>query len=1148
MLWMLVALVVILSWMLSSGDATIASGDTSVGGDRAWITSQFAVSYVLSVVVFAFYTFFVAVLAGMAVIRDDELKVGELLHATPLTAGEYVWAKLAAVIAAFLGVLVIHLASMVMCNHLLPNSEHADIRGPLVLANYLVPALAFAFPSLVFIAGTSLAIGERFRKPLMVFVLPLVAVVSSILFLWEWSPSWLDPRLNRLLMLVDPSGFRWLNETWLKVDRGVAFYNTGQIGFDVGFVLSRLAFVGIGLGAVMWSHRHLVATLRGATRHPKLSSVTPLETPTTSGAVVSRLGELASSPGLYLFVPIILMQAFGNIVNTGAFEAPLLFTPGMAAARMANSLTLLVCLLLAFYTVESLWRDRATGMGAIVSASPVPSAAMLLGKSLANSVVGAVILIAALIACAVGVLVQGKVPFSLAPFAVLWGGLLLPTFIGWTAFVAAVFAITRSRYATYGIALSVFAVTAYFQFRDKMTWAGNWDLWGIARWTDMGALQVDRPALILNRVMILGLALLFVALAVRFHPRSEKDPSLIITRLAPPSLLRGALRLSPLLAVPLIAGCTLWVLVDRGPEGGGAERRAEEYWKQNLGTFKDAPLPDIEHVELSIAIEPSASSFSASGSYRLVNRKALPLPRFAVTSGHHWEDIQWTLDGGSYEPENRSGLFVIEPPLPLAIGQSVDLGFSYHGRLPRGVSKNGSSLSEFILPCGVVLTSFSTSVAPVLGFVEEIGVDDDNRYEPRVYPPDFWQEINEPLYGSASAFTTHITITVPETYVANSVGVLLRDEVSFGTRTFEWQSDHPVRFFNIIAGRWSERQGRQTRIFFHPGHPYNVDEMLSALDGSRQYYSQWFYPYPWQELKLSEFPDLARYAQGFPTNITFSEGIGFLAKDDPRSNVAFAIVAHEAAHQWWGNILTPGKGPGGNVVAEGLAHCSAALLIEQIRGPLRAMEFRKRIEESYSDRRRADAERPLVEVDGSKVGDTTVTYDKGGWVFWMLIDTMGRDRAFAGLSELIRLDKDGPDFPLLQDVIATLRTYAEDQAGFDAFVDQWVLGVEVPEYRFSAVDVATIQEGGLQVWEVTASLRNDGTATAEVEVAVTNGERMDEEGDALPDYRDARTTVTLGPGQEQELRIRCDFKPNRILPDPDVRILQLNRDKAMRRL
>ena len=42
-------------------------GDASVGGTKAWITSQFAVAMLLAVVAFLFYSFFIAVAAGMQV-------------------------------------------------------------------------------------------------------------------------------------------------------------------------------------------------------------------------------------------------------------------------------------------------------------------------------------------------------------------------------------------------------------------------------------------------------------------------------------------------------------------------------------------------------------------------------------------------------------------------------------------------------------------------------------------------------------------------------------------------------------------------------------------------------------------------------------------------------------------------------------------------------------------------------------------------------------------------------------------------------------------------------------------------------------------------------------------------------------------------
>ena len=116
--------------------------------------------------------------------------------------------------------------------------------------NYLKPALVFSVPTIVFLAGVSFAVGEWTRRPVLVFLLPVAIVLFDGFFLWEWSPSWLDPRIDYALMLIDPAGFRWLNETWLKVDRGVHFYNTAAIPLDRGFLVSRGVFIALGLLAV----------------------------------------------------------------------------------------------------------------------------------------------------------------------------------------------------------------------------------------------------------------------------------------------------------------------------------------------------------------------------------------------------------------------------------------------------------------------------------------------------------------------------------------------------------------------------------------------------------------------------------------------------------------------------------------------------------------------------------------------------------------------------------------------------------------------------------------------------------------------------------------------------------------------------------
>jgi ABC-type transport system involved in multi-copper enzyme maturation permease subunit len=1163
--WFLIALLFLATWGLSTGSMQISSGDASVGGRRAWITSEYSVTFALIMLVAILYSFFGSIASGTAIVSDDEAKVSELLLSTPLRPAEYVWGKFLAIFAGFLAALGVHLLLAAFFNHLLPNPDAVEIRGPFAAVNYLRPALIFALPTLVFYLGVAFFLGERWRRPVTVFLFPTALLISAF-FLWDWSPTWLDPRINRLLMLIDPAGFRWLNETWIKLDRGVEFYNHARIPLDASFVASRLAFMGVGLLGVVLAQRHLAGAgaapssrrRRGLAAAEENGSPAAVPRPLAAlnmqnrgvglaaGALAvarTELRNLLAAPGLYLFGVLILIQTLGSsLLALGAFQTDLLITPGLTAVRSMNTLSLLLCLLLMFYTAESIERERATGFAALSYATPARTASLLFGKALANSAVGVLMALATYLGCAIAILIQGKMAPDPGPYLLVWGLLLLPTVLLWTCFVVAVQAVSGQRYVTYGVGLGVIAVTFYLQFTGKMTWAGNWWLWDTLQWSDMGVFELNRRPLLLNRLLALGLAAFFTAVAVKAFGRRQADAIGTIHRLQPAPLWRRALGMAPFAVVPLAAGLALWVGVNEGFQGKAMEKKTRDYWKQNLATWKDAPQPALAGLELDLRIEPARHWLASRGSFALVNDEETPLKRFALTGGPHWEKLRWTLDGRPYQPENRSGLYVFTPRA-LPPGGRVRVGFQLEGRLPPGMTKNGGGASEFVLPSGVVLTSFSPSFVPVVGYMEEIGrKEDENDYEPRVYPDDFYVGQTDIAFGAGHSFTTRVAVTGPEDYTFNSVGTKVSETAKDGRRTVIWKSDYPVRFFNVVGGRWAVRRGQGTAIFYHPGHAYNIDEMIAALDAARRWYSEWFRPFPWRELKLSEFPALAGYAQGFPTNITFSEGIGFLTESNVKTDAVFMVTAHESAHQWWGNLLTPGEGPGGNLLSEGMSHFSTALLTEQVKGPQARMEFLKRIEENYGDERRADAERPLVKIDGSRNGDQTVTYDKGGWVFWMLYNHLGRQQALAGLRRFIAYWGDGPDYPVLQDFTIAMRPFAADPAAFDAFVKQWFHQVVVPEYRLS--DARAAAGPGGKTWTASVRIKNAGTGRMPVEVAAVRGERFAKK----PGYREARRTVVLGAGEEKTVEIPCAFRPEKVVVDPDVKVLQLRRKTAIAKL
>lgn len=229
------------------------------------------------------------------------------------------------------------------------------------------------------------------------------------------------------------------------------------------------------------------------------------------------------------------------------------------------------------------------------------------------------------------------------------------------------------------------------------------------------------------------------------------------------------------------------------------------------------------------------------------------------------------------------------------------------------------------------------------------------------------------------------------------------------------------------------------------------------------------------------------------------------------------VTAHEAAHQWWGNILTPGKGTNADLLSEGMAHFSTALLFEQMKGPRGRIQFLKQIESQYEQKRRRDSERPLVKIDGSQDGDTTVIYDKGGWVFWMMLQQLGREAMLQGIRQFIEQYHDGPDYPLLQNFVEFMRKFATDKPAYDAFTKQWFYEVVVPEYRLSD-GLREVSSNSPEEWVVKLKITNAGTATAKIDVAATTGDRFDKEGRQLPDYRDARLAVVLGAGKAGKFR------------------------------
>ena len=179
-----------------------------------------------------------------------------------------------------------------------------------------------------------------------------------------------------------------------------------------------------------------------------------------------------------------------------------------------------------------------------------------------------------------------------------------------------------------------------------------------------------------------------------------------------------------------------------------------------------------------------------------------------------------------------------------------------------------------------------------------------------------------------------------EGQIAVASGTLRRTWTQEGRRYFHYATDAPIlnsyAFFSAAYAvrdvRWNDVE---IQIFHHPAHASNVDRMVRSVQASLEHLTKWLGPYPHRQIKLVEHPGGRRTLFSNPTNIQYQEGFSFINPvDDPRGiDLPSAVVAHEMAHQWWGNRLVPALVVGAPVLNESLAWYSALEVVEAVHGP-----------------------------------------------------------------------------------------------------------------------------------------------------------------------------------------------------------------------
>ena len=318
---------------------------------------------------------------------------------------------------------------------------------------------------------------------------------------------------------------------------------------------------------------------------------------------------------------------------------------------------------------------------------------------------------------------------------------------------------------------------------------------------------------------------------------------------------------------------------------------------------------------------------------------------------------------------------------------------------------------------------------------------------------EWWPTEDHP---SDKADSVRITLTIPEGMSAASNGVLLSETThQNGTVTFDWVHRYPIATYlvSIAAGVYEHSRdiyNRPADLSAEFGHAHFPIEHFAyrntpAVEGigstsgwrltahAMAIQERWFGPYPFA---------LEKYGNA---HVTFRGGMEHQTISS-MGNIGIELIAHELAHQWYGNAVTPATWRD-LWLNEGFATMGEMLTFEAdpAFAPVRDILFT-----IYQDRAR-EAQGTLVLADTSDASDMfshARVYAKGWMVLRMIRARIG-DTAFR---TLLRTWASLPGVQYGSGSSSAFKQVVETISGenWDRFFDQWVFeGTGEPQFSMS---------------------------------------------------------------------------------------------------
>lgn len=1110
------------------------------------INSPYEINYMLQYFT-KIFMFLLPAIIGASIYKDFKYQMHSIVYTFPIDKRSYLLAKF---LSAFSIVAVISFSVGIafFVGEQMPGLHENKI-GAMSIEGYLQAYLVYVLPTLFFFGTIIFAIVALTRNSYAGFITVIVIFLFQLIVEnalggtgYVYAMSILDPFAQNTK--------EYAIQDWTLLDK-----NTRVVPISVVVLLNRLFWLAVSIGTFVMLYRKfsfsedgLSFSLKksklkeptnenlGKVSKVKLSSVNYDFSWKQQLETIWRLSlvDLKYIVRNWMFLALVFFGIFAilfAIAKVTNFEdIALLPVTRVVLTIPALFFTMIMIITTFLYAGMLVHRSRTAKMEQLIDTTPVENGVFLFSKVLALIQMQLILLLVLMVAGIIIQVINGYSDFEIGVYLFQLYVLTFPKLMIWS--FAAVFIQTVFR-NTY---LGLFVLIIGWLGVGAMPQAGidskllRFNSPPDTNYSDMnGYAETLTPYFLVEGYWFaFGGILLLLALLLWFRglPESFKE-----------RLQLANSRLKP--AVISVLGVSLLCFVALGFKIHQAEQEVKwdsvssndqknmlENFKVEFEQYRKIVQPRITAMKLQLDIFPDRNSFEADGSYVLVNKSKKAIDTLLVKTG--FDEIT------NLELQNFAELIaqdtlmkfqMLKLKRPLLPSDSTRLNFKVRNTKNTLFERNSNVLKN-----GTFLLN---DLFPRLGY----SFDDEPKH-----PCDSTALKNN--YGAIDSdlIDFEAVVSTSKDQIALAPGYPVKEWVENDRRYFQYKTSNKIKYIlGINSGQFeiekANHNGVELEIYHHPGHTYNLQQMMDGLKAALDYNTKYFSPYQHRQARIIEFPDSeGSYATTMANSIPMSE-IRFIANSntsDDKVDLAFYVSAHELTHQWWGNQVAGADALGSRMLSESITEYITLNIYREKYGPTVAVQFLEQQRKRYlKGRANATDQEPPLSLAAEQ---QYIFYGKGAMAFNTMRHYLGEQKLNEVLKDFLkdyRLQEESP-YPTSLELLERLKQVTPDSLQYvikdlfetvtfyDTKIEKAeVLAVENERYKLS-LDFTVKkycdgeEENGLAL--------ND---FLEIGVYNTNGELL-----VTKSHR-----VKAG---KNKMEIELSEKPTKVILDPNYLLIEKN--------